>query len=85
VLGKMKPGGIFATVLRAPRNAAQFPRVKVVGVQGAPSAAELLVVGQAVAEGKLKVPIAARFPLEQAGRAHQALEGHATGKVLLIA
>jgi NADPH:quinone reductase-like Zn-dependent oxidoreductase len=84
VLGKVKPGGIFATVLRPPRNTAQYPGVKVVGVQGVPSAAELLVVGQAVAEGKLKVPIAARFPLEQAGKAHQTLEGHAAGKVLLV-
>jgi NADPH:quinone reductase-like Zn-dependent oxidoreductase len=84
VLGKVKPGGIFATVLRSPRNATQYPGVKVVAVQGGPNAAELLAIGHAVAEGKLKVPIAARFPLEQAGRAHQALEDHAAGKVLLV-
>jgi NADPH:quinone reductase-like Zn-dependent oxidoreductase len=84
VLGKVKPGGIFATVLRPPRNAAQYPGVKVVAVQAVASAAELLVVGQAVADGKLKVPIAARFPLEQAAKAHQALEGHSAGKVLLV-
>jgi NADPH:quinone reductase-like Zn-dependent oxidoreductase len=84
VIGKVRPGGIFATVLRSPRNAAQYPRVQVVAVQGGPSAAELLVVGQAVAEGKLQVPIAAKFPLAQAAEAHQALEGHAAGKVLLV-
>jgi NADPH:quinone reductase-like Zn-dependent oxidoreductase len=84
VLGKVKPGGIFATVLRLPRNAAQYPKVKVVAVQGVPNAAQLLVVGQAAAAGKLKLTIAARFPLAQAAKAHQAAEGHAAGKVLLV-
>jgi NADPH:quinone reductase-like Zn-dependent oxidoreductase len=84
MLGKVKPSGIFATVLRPPRNAAQYPSVKIAAVQCVPSAAELLVIGQAVAAGKLKIPISARFPLEQAGRAHQAVEGHAAGKVLLL-
>lgn len=84
VLGKVKPGGIFATVLRPPRNASQYPRVKIAAVQGVPSAAELLLVGQAVAEGKLKVPIAGRFPLMQAGKAHETIEGHVAGKVLLV-
>ena len=84
VLGKVKPGGIFATVLRPPRNAAQYPKVKVVAVQGVPNAAQLLVVGQAAAAGKLKLTIAARFPLAQAAKAHQAAEGHAAGKVLLV-
>ncbi len=84
VLGKVKPGGIFATVLRPPRNAAQYPKVKVVAVQGVPNAAQLLAVGQAAAAGNLKLPIAARFPLAQAARAHQAAEGHATGKILLV-
>ena len=84
VLGKVKPGGIFATVLRLPRNAAQYPKVKVVAVQGVPNAAQLLVVGQAAAAGRLKLTIAARFPLAQAAKAHQAAEGHAAGKVLLV-
>jgi NADPH:quinone reductase-like Zn-dependent oxidoreductase len=84
VLGKVKPGGTFATVLRAPRNAAQYPGVKIAAVQCVPNAAELLLVGQAVAAGRLKIPIAARFPLEQASRAHQAVEGHAVGKILLV-
>ena len=84
VLGKVKAGGVFATVLRPPRNAAQFPKVKVVAVQGLPNAAQLLVVGQAVAAGKLQLPIAARFPLADAASAHQTAEGHAAGKVLLV-
>jgi NADPH:quinone reductase-like Zn-dependent oxidoreductase len=84
VLGKVKPGGIFATVLRPPRNAAQYPMVKVVAVQCVPNAAQLLMVGHAAAAGKLKLTIAARFPLAQAAKAHQAAEGHAAGKVLLV-
>ena len=84
MLGKVKAGGIFATVLRPPGNAAQYPQVKVVAVQAVANAAQLLLVGQAVAAGKLKLPIAARFPLAEAAKAHQAMEGHATGKVLLV-
>ena len=84
LLGKVKAGGIFATVLRAPRNAAQYPKVKVAAVQGLPNAGQLLVVGEAVAAGKLKLPIAARFRLAEAAQAHLAAEGHAAGKVLLV-
>ncbi|HTB62376.1 MAG TPA: NADP-dependent oxidoreductase [Opitutales bacterium] len=84
LLGKVKAGGIFATVLRPPLNAAQFPQVKVAAVQAVANAAQLLIVGQAVAAGKLKLPIVARFPLAQAAQAHQAMESHAAGKVLLV-
>jgi NADPH:quinone reductase-like Zn-dependent oxidoreductase len=84
MLSKVKQGGIFASVLRPPGNAAQYPSVKIAVVQCAPSAAELLMIGQAVAAGKLKIPIAARFLLEHAGKAHQAVEGHVSGKVLLV-
>lgn len=42
-------------------------------------------VFSAAAEGRLQVRIGAEYPLAQAGRAHQELEGRATtGKVLLI-
>ncbi|HVU38582.1 MAG TPA: NADP-dependent oxidoreductase [Opitutales bacterium] len=85
MLGKVMAGGIFATVLRPPANAAQYPLVKVASVQAVSNAAQLLVVGQAVAAGKLKLPIAARFPLAQAAKAHQAVEDHVAGKVLLVA
>ncbi|GAA1790925.1 hypothetical protein GCM10009712_42670 [Pseudarthrobacter sulfonivorans] len=38
-----------------------------------------------VADGKLKVSIGARFPLEHAAEAHAALESRATtGKILLL-
>jgi NADPH:quinone reductase-like Zn-dependent oxidoreductase len=84
MLGKVKAGGIFATVLRPPHNAAQFPEVKVSAVQAVSNAAQLFIIGQAVAAGKLKLPIAARFPLAEAAKAHQAVEGHAAGKVLLV-
>jgi len=84
VLGKVKAGGIFASVLGPPRNATHYPQVKVVAIQAGSNAAQLLLVGQAVAAGKLKLPIAARFPLSQAAKAHQAVENHAAGKVLLV-
>ncbi len=84
VLGKVKAGGIFATVLRPPNNAAQYPNVKVVAVQCVPNAAQLIVIGQAAAAGKLRLPIAAKLPLAQAAKGHQVAEGHGAGKVLLV-
>ena len=40
---------------------------------------------EAIAAGRLRVRVGARFPLAEAASAHRALEGRATtGKVLLI-
>ena len=44
----------------------------------------LAELAQAVADGKLVVPIARRFPLAEAAAAHALAEKGADGKVLLL-
>ena len=85
LLGKVKSGGIFASVLGPPANAGKYPKVKVVPVIVKPDPATLEFFGEAIANGKFAVPIAARFPLAEAQKAHQMIKtDHPVGKVLLL-
>jgi len=85
MIGKVKPGGVFATVVGAPANAHLNPTVNVVMVQSAPDAASIRVIGEEVAAGRLVIPVDRMLPLAEAASAHAAAEKGGIGKVLLIA
>jgi NADPH:quinone reductase-like Zn-dependent oxidoreductase len=85
LIGKVKKGGTFATVLGPPANAASYPAVKVRPMQVTPDAKTLLHMARAVQAGKLEIPLGQRFPLKDASRAHAAAEKGAAGKILLLA
>ncbi len=58
--------------------------VKVIRYDAVPGAAEFSRLNAAIEAARLRVPIAARFPLAQAAAAQQRLEaGHVVGKVIL--
>src|SRR5271169_6444152 len=61
LIAKVKPGGVFATVLRTPQNAAKYPSVKVVPFYSTSNAKALQFMAEAVRDGKLRVPISRRF------------------------
>jgi len=84
LIGKVKPGGVFASVTGAPDNAKDFPSVRVVAFVSKQDAGTLLHMAQAVAAGKLVVPIARKLPLRDAAAGHAAVEKGADGKVLLL-
>jgi NADPH:quinone reductase-like Zn-dependent oxidoreductase len=84
LIGKVKPGGVFASVTGAPDNANDFPSVRVVAFVSKQDAGTLLRMAQAVAAGKLVVPIARKLPLKDAAAGHAAVEKGADGKVLLL-
>lgn len=84
LIAKVKPGGVFASVLGPPKNSALFPGVKVVPVFAHGDAQALIQMAKAVAEGNLEIPIASKLPLKQAADAHALIEKGASGKVLLI-
>jgi NADPH:quinone reductase-like Zn-dependent oxidoreductase len=84
LIGKVKAGGIFASVLGAPQNSAQYPAVKVVPVVARSDPKALLQMAQAVVEGKLRIPIAAKKPLKEAAQAHALVAQGVNGKVLLV-
>jgi len=84
LIGKVKAGGIFASVLGTPQNSAQHPAVKVVPVVARSEPKALLQMAQAVVEGKLTIPLAVKKRLKEAAQAHALVAEGVNGKVLLV-
>ncbi len=85
LIAKVKPGGVFASVLGAPQNAAKYPSVKVLPVFSKFDRKTLEFMAEAVRDGKLVIPISRRLPLSKAAEAQAAAEHGAIGKILLVA
>lgn len=85
MLGKVKPGGVFATVVGPPANAKLHPTVRIEMIQSSPDPATMHSLGEDVATGRLVIPVDRMLPLEEASNAHAAAEKGGVGKILLIA
>ncbi len=85
LMGKVKQGGVFASVVGPPANAAMHPTVKVVPVGAVPDAAKLREMAEDVVAGRLVIPIDRMLPLEDAGEGQAAAEKGGIGKILLLA
>jgi NADPH:quinone reductase-like Zn-dependent oxidoreductase len=85
LIGKVKPGGVFASVVGAPQNAGKYASIKVVPVVAHPDAKILQFMAEAVRDGKLVIPISQELPLSEAAKAQAAAEKGGIGKVLLVA
>jgi NADPH:quinone reductase-like Zn-dependent oxidoreductase len=85
LLGKVKQGGTFASVLGPPGNAKMHPTVKIVPVVAKPDAPKLREMAEDVVAGRLKIPIDRMIPLSDAAAGHAAAEKGGIGKVLLVA
>jgi NADPH:quinone reductase-like Zn-dependent oxidoreductase len=85
LLGKVKQGGIFASVLGPPGNAAMHPTVKIEAVRVVPDAKMLRTLAEDVVAGKFLIPIDRMVPLAQAAEAQAAAEKGGIGKILLLA
>jgi NADPH:quinone reductase-like Zn-dependent oxidoreductase len=84
LLGRLRPGGTLGSVLGEPPEAHGRPIV-VRALLAHPDSKRLGELAMAVARGDLKIPIAKRFPLAQAGEAMRLAErGGAGGKVLIV-
>jgi len=84
LIAKVKPGGVYASVVGGPRNATKYPSVKVVPVFSKFDRQTLQFMAEAVRDGKLVIPISLRFPLSKAAEAQAAAEKGGIGKVLLV-
>jgi NADPH:quinone reductase-like Zn-dependent oxidoreductase len=84
LIGKVKAGGIFASVLGPPQNGAAYPTVKVISVIAHAAAKALLELANAVIEERLVIPIATKMPLKDAAEAHDLAAKGIAGKVLLV-
>jgi NADPH:quinone reductase-like Zn-dependent oxidoreductase len=84
LIGKVKPGGVYASVVEAPQSAAYYPSVKMVHVFSHFDRRTLEFMAAAVRDGKLVIPIGPRFPLSRAAEAHTTAEKGGVGKILLV-
>src|SRR5271169_3733073 len=85
LIAKVKPGGVYASVVGAPQNAAKYPSVKVVHVFSKFDRKTLEFMGEAVRDGKLVIPISQKLPLGEAAEAQAGAEKGVVGKILLVA
>jgi NADPH:quinone reductase-like Zn-dependent oxidoreductase len=85
LIAKVKPGGVFATVVEVPRNAAKYSSIKVVHVFSKFDRKILEFMAEAVRDGKLVIPISEKLPLSEAAEAQAAAEKGGGGKILLVA
>jgi NADPH:quinone reductase-like Zn-dependent oxidoreductase len=85
LIAKVKPGGIFGSVLGPPSNAALNPTVQVNAIGAVPDPKTVIHYAEAVRDGKLKLPIERVMPLAEAGEAHAIAEKGGIGKIILTA
>jgi NADPH:quinone reductase-like Zn-dependent oxidoreductase len=85
LIAKVKPGGVYASVVGAPQNAAKYPSIKVVPVFSKFDRKTLEFMAEAVRDGKLVIPISQKLPLSEAAEAQATAEKGGVGKILLVA
>src|SRR5580658_8847293 len=85
LIAKVTPGGVYASVVEEPQNAAKYPSVKVVHVFSKFDRKTLEFMAEAVRDGKLAIPISQKLPLSEAAEAQAEAEKGAVGKILLVA
>jgi NADPH:quinone reductase-like Zn-dependent oxidoreductase len=85
LIAKVKPAGVYASVVGLPQNAAKYPSVKVVHVFSKFDRKTLEFMAEAVRDGKLVIPISQKLPLSEAAEAQAEAEKGSVGKILLVA
>jgi NADPH:quinone reductase-like Zn-dependent oxidoreductase len=85
LIAKVKPGGVYASVVGPPQNAGKYASVKVVPVFSHADAKTLEFMAEAVRDGKLVIPISEKLPLSEAAQGQADAEKGLPGKVLLVA
>lgn len=85
LMGKVKQGGVFASVLGPPGNAKLNPTIRVVPVQVVPDAGALRTLAEDAAAKRFVIPIDRMIPLKDTAEGQAAAEKGGIGKVLLLA
>lgn len=82
----LKPGGILVSLVRPPpAGAAESRKARGTIMRRRSDPRQLGHIGGLVAGGKVKVTIAAKFPLAEARQAQEmSQEGHTVGKIVLV-
>ncbi len=85
LLAKIKPGGVYASVVGPPANATLHPTVRIEAFMAQADSESLGRLAVLVQQGKLTIPIDRMVALEDAAEAHAAAEKGGIGKILLLA
>ena len=85
LLGKIVPGGIYASVVGPPKNAGLHPKVKVVPVKASPDVARMVTFAEHVVAKRLVIPVDRMIPMAEAGEGQATAEKGGIGKVMLLA
>jgi NADPH:quinone reductase-like Zn-dependent oxidoreductase len=85
LLGKVKSGGCYGSLLGPPADAALHPTVKVNAMMAHPDPERMVHYAEAIRDGKLKLPIDRVLPLAEAAEAQTVAEKGSIGKVVLTA
>jgi NADPH:quinone reductase-like Zn-dependent oxidoreductase len=85
LIGKVKQGGVFGSVLGPVANAQLHPTVHVEPVMAKPNPQELVELAEDVVSGKFTIPVDRMLALADAGEGQAAAEKGGIGKVLLLA
>lgn len=84
LLAKVKPGGAYGTLLGPPQGAMLHPLVRVKPMTAQPKPATVVHYGEAVRDGKLKLPVSEILPLAEAAAAQARAEKGGSGKIILV-
>ena len=84
LLGKVKPDGAYGSLVGPPKDAELHPLVRVKPMMAHSRAGTIVHYGEALRDGKLKLPIERVMPLAQAGDAQAIGEKGGAGKVVLV-
>lgn len=83
LIGKVKPGGNYGSLVGPPKDAALHPTVNVKQMTAQPNPATCIHYGEAIRDGKLALPVDRVMPLADAAEAHAAGEKGGIGKIVL--
>ena len=84
LLGKVRPGGMFASVTGTPAGAETYPAVSTLAFVSKQDRTNLENMVNAAHSGALVIPIGRRLPLSEAAEGHRLVERGGVGKVLLV-
>ncbi len=84
LLAKVKPGGTFGSVLGPPLDAALHPLVRIKPMMAQPNPQTLTHYGEALRDGRLKLPLDRALPLSEVAEAHTRAEKGGVGKIVLV-
>jgi len=85
LIGKVKPGGNYGSVVGPPSNAALHPTVQVNPIVSHRDAKTYVHYGEAIRDKKLVLPIDRMMPLAEAAEAQAIAEKGGIGKIILLA